>query len=94
MKTLKKKKAFLEILNQRMKTYRVMIMMTMTMLRPLKGSARSNHKDCQQTLRKCKQKQLKKEHTELLVNPDPTNIRDKNAILVEAHLDDMWLRVE
>ena len=57
----------------------------------LKGS--SYHEDCQKALRKCKQLQLKKQHIELRVNPEPTNIRDKNAITVEVQLDGTWHRI-
>lgn len=57
----------------------------------LKGS--SYHEDCQKALKRCKQLQLSKQDIEMRVNPEPTNIRDKNAILVEAHLDGEWSRV-
>ena len=57
----------------------------------LKGS--SYHEDCQKTLRKCKQLQLRSEAIELRVSPEPTNIRDKNAVTVEAYVDTTWCRI-
>ena len=57
----------------------------------LKGS--SYHEDCQKTLRKCKQLQLQNENINLRVTPEPTNIRDKNAVIVEAYVDNEWCRV-
>ena len=57
----------------------------------LKGS--SYHEDCQKALRKCKQLQLAKQQIELRVMPEPTNIRDKNAIVVEVQLDGEWCRI-
>ena len=57
----------------------------------LKGS--SYHEDCQKALRKCKQLQLKNESVELRVTPEPTNIRDKNAVIVEGFTDNEWSRI-
>ena len=57
----------------------------------LKGS--SYHEDCQKALRKCKQLQLQKENINLRVTPEPTNIRDKNAVIVEAHINNDWYRI-
>ncbi|KAL9977762.1 hypothetical protein ACROYT_G015202 [Oculina patagonica] len=57
----------------------------------LKGS--SYHEDCQKTLRKCKQLQLKKEAIGLRVSPEPGNPRDRNAVIVEANIDSSWSRV-
>ena len=57
----------------------------------LKGS--SYHEDCQKALRKSKQLQLHKENINLRVTPEPTNIRDRNAVLVEAYLNNGWYRI-
>ena len=53
----------------------------------------SYHEDCQKALKRCKQFQLSKQDIEMRVNPELMNIQDKNAILVEAHLDGEWSRV-
>ena len=57
----------------------------------LKGS--SYHEDCQKALRKCKQLQLQKENINVRVTPEPTNIRDKNAVMVEANINNDWYRI-
>ena len=57
----------------------------------LKGS--SYHEDCQKALRKCKELQLQKENINLQVTPEPTNIRDKNAVIVEAYINNDWYRI-
>jgi len=57
----------------------------------LKGS--SYHQDCHKTLRKCKQRQLQNENINLWVTPEPANIRDKNAVIVEAYIDNEWCHV-
>ena len=44
-------------------------------------------------MRKCKQLQLQKENINLRVTPEPTNIRDKNAVIVEAYLNNDWYRI-
>ena len=54
----------------------------------LEGS--SYHEECQKVMRKCKQLQLQKENINLRVTPEPTNIRDKNAVIVEAYLNNDW----
>ena len=50
----------------------------------------SYHEDCQKALRKCKELQLQKENINLRVTPEPTNIRDKNAVIVEAYINSDW----
>jgi len=57
----------------------------------LKGS--SYHKDCQKTLCKCKQLQLQNDNINLRVTVELTNIRDKNAVIVEAYIDNDWYRI-
>lgn len=57
----------------------------------LKGS--SYHEDCQKALCKCKQLQLHKENINLRVTPEPTNIRDRNAVIVETYLNNGWYRI-
>ena len=57
----------------------------------LKGS--SYHEDCQKTLHKCKQLQLQNKNIDLQVTPEPNNIRDKNAVIVEACIDNDWDRI-
>lgn len=57
----------------------------------LKGS--SYHEDCQKTLHKCKQLQLQNKNIDLRVTPEPNNIRDKNAVIVEACIDNDWDRI-
>ena len=44
-------------------------------------------------MRKCKQLQLQKESINLRVTPEPTNIRDNNAVIVEAYLNNDWYRI-
>ena len=57
----------------------------------LKGS--SYHEDCQKALRKRKELQFQKENINLRVTPEPTNIRDKNAVIVEAYINNDWYRI-
>ena len=57
----------------------------------LEGS--SYREECQKVMRKCKQLQLQKENINLRVTPEPTNIRDKNAVIVEAYLNNDRYRI-
>ena len=54
--------------------------------------ASSYQEECQKVMRKCKQLQLQKENINLRVTPEPTNIRDKNVVIVEAYLNNDWYR--
>ena len=51
----------------------------------LEGS--SYHEEFQKVMRKCK------ENISLRVTPEPNNIRDKNAVIVEAYLNNDWYHV-
>ena len=54
----------------------------------------SYHEDCQKALRKCKNFNCKKKIIiNLQVTPEPTNIRDKNAVIVEAYINNAWYRI-
>ena len=44
-------------------------------------------------MHKCKQLQLQKENINLRVTPEPTNIRDNNAVIVEAYVNNDWYRI-
>ena len=57
----------------------------------LRGS--SWHEDCQCTLMKCRDKLCSKEEIELRVLPEPDNVRDKNALIIQAKVNDQWDRI-
>lgn len=57
----------------------------------LRGS--SFHADCQSTLKKCREILCAKGEVALRVKTEPENIRDSNAIIVEAQLNSQWDRI-
>ena len=57
----------------------------------LKGS--SYHEDCQKALRECKNKEINNEEIQIRVTSEPTNPRDKNAMIVESFIANKWQRV-
>ena len=60
---------------------------------PLCGS--SFHQDCQSTLKKCRELLCAKESVELRVLPEPDNLRDCNAVIIQAKVGSrsQWDRI-
>ena len=57
----------------------------------LRGS--SFHADCQSTLKKCREILAAKGTVELRLQSEPNNIRDCNAIIVQAKVNFQWDRI-
>ena len=57
----------------------------------LRGS--SFHEDCQATLKKCRELLSAKRTVKLRVCPEPENIRDCNALIIQAKVDGQWDRI-
>ncbi len=57
----------------------------------LRGS--SFHEDCQATLKKCRELLGAKKTVELRVLPEPDNVRDCNALIIQAKVNDQWDRI-
>lgn len=57
----------------------------------LRGS--SFHEDCQATLKKCRELLGAKKTIDLRVLPEPDNVRDCNALLIQAKVDCQWDRI-
>lgn len=53
----------------------------------------SFHKDCQSTLKKCRELLGAKEAVELRVIPETDNIRDCNALIIQAKVESQWGRI-
>lgn len=51
------------------------------------------HKDCQSTLKKCRELLGAKEAVELRVIPETDNIRDCNALIIQAKVESQWGRI-
>ena len=58
---------------------------------PLRGS--SFHQDCQSTLKKCRELLCAKEPVELRILPEPDNLRDCNALIIQAKVGSQWDRI-
>ena len=57
----------------------------------LRGS--SFHEDCQATLKKCRELLRAKRTVELRVRPELENMRDCNALIIQAKVDEQWDRI-
>ena len=53
----------------------------------------SFHEDCQSTLKKCRELLCAKRAVELRVLPEPNNIRDCNALIIQAKVENQWDRI-
>ena len=53
----------------------------------------SFHQDCQGTLKKCRDLLCAKESVELRVLPEPDNLRDYNALIIQAKVGSQWERI-
>ena len=58
---------------------------------PLRGSL--FHQDCQSTLKKCRELLCGKESVELRVLLEPDNLRDCNALIIQAKVGSQWDRI-
>ena len=55
---------------------------------------RSFHEDCQSTLKKCRELLCAiKRAVELREPPEPNNIRDCNALIIQAKVENQWDRI-